>query len=754
MPRSPDTKRSNPYRHQNPFESATKVPKLSVVIPVYNERATIEEVLRRVQDIDIQKEILIIDDGSTDGTRELLRDLADREGIGPTEKSLAAETESQRGRIRVFFQEKNFGKGAALRRGFKESQGQIVIIQDADLEYDPQDYHAMIEPIERGNADVVYGSRFLSGPHRVLLFWHYVGNRILTTLSNMFTNLNLTDVWTCYKAFQREVLENIEIQENRFGFEQEITIKISKGGWRIYEVPISYSGRTYSEGKKITWKDAFSGLWCLLRYSLESARRDSMPIRDIVMDHAVPGASSARSVTASAPEARATIPDRPPPRSVPLWLSPSFVLGTVTLILGVRFFLFIWRHSANLLVFDQWDFLDPFFSGSPGIRELFFEQHGPHREGIGLLVDKVLYPLTHWDVRVDTLTIGVCVFSAMILALVLKRKVIGAFSYSDIAIPMMFLNFLQYEALIGTPNPAYSAFPLLMIVLYCFALLHSNRFIKYSLVLLLNFLLIYTGFGVFMGLVTVGILAVDCYRGLTCRQLGSFALPFASLLIAGVSLGSFFMNYSTVPVTQVVALNANRLLLYPRFISDLFLHFLGADPGSVPTEIFGGAIFLGMVFIFGKHVLELMKRDQAPSGQHLVGTALIGYTLCFSASNAVGRALFGVEQAYSSRYVTLMIPAYLAAYFYLLSRAWRGARALVLGSFVVLMLQSCLRKPYPAINWFTYNKRAWAACYVRTEDIEYCNKLTGFEIHPSPTGTNLKEKLDYLKKHRLNLFAP
>jgi glycosyltransferase involved in cell wall biosynthesis len=252
----------------------TLAPELSVVVPVYNERATIEEILRRIQAVDIEKEILIIDDASTDGTREFLVDLAARPGSGAgvmtsTEGSSGFRADS----IRTFFQEKNYGKGAALRRGFQEARGQIVVVQDADLEYDPQDYLALIEPIRRGQADVVYGSRFLGGPHRVLLFWHYVGNKFLTTLSNALTDLNLSDVWTCYKAFSREVLNQIHLQEDRFGFEQEITVKISKNSWRVYEVPISYFGRNYAEGKKITWRDGLRGLWCMVRYSLEAGRK-------------------------------------------------------------------------------------------------------------------------------------------------------------------------------------------------------------------------------------------------------------------------------------------------------------------------------------------------------------------------------------------------------------------------------------------------------------------------------------------------
>ena len=246
--------------------------RISVVIPVYNERATIAEILLRVQAVDLDKEIVVIDDGSTDGTREFLTELAGCAGAAsPHMTRPKGEAPLRADNLRVFFQDRNRGKGAALRRSFQEAQGEIVIIQDADLEYDPADYHRLIAPIEAGRADVVYGSRFLGGPHRVMFYWHYVGNRVLTSLSDMVTNLNLSDVWTCYKAFKREVLPALDLREDRFGFEQEITIKIAQAGWRIYETPISYYGRTYAEGKKITWKDGVRALWCILRYSLLGA---------------------------------------------------------------------------------------------------------------------------------------------------------------------------------------------------------------------------------------------------------------------------------------------------------------------------------------------------------------------------------------------------------------------------------------------------------------------------------------------------
>ncbi len=244
-------------------------PKLSVVMPVYNERATIEKIVERVQAVGIDKEIIVVDDGSTDGSREFLEALAAAAAHNPGVMELpqtgsALHTDN----IRIFFFEKNRGKGAALRRGFQEARGEIVLVQDADLEYDPQEYRQLILPIEQGVADVVFGTRFQGGSHRVLFFWHYVGNRFLTTLSNMFTNLNLSDVWTCYKVFRKEVLQSIQLREDRFGFEPEVTAKVAKQGWRVYEVPISYYGRTYAEGKKITWRDGLRALWCIARYNL------------------------------------------------------------------------------------------------------------------------------------------------------------------------------------------------------------------------------------------------------------------------------------------------------------------------------------------------------------------------------------------------------------------------------------------------------------------------------------------------------
>jgi glycosyltransferase involved in cell wall biosynthesis len=228
---------------------------LTVIIPVFNEIMTIEAVLQRVESVSLHldREIILVDDCSTDGTREVIERLREERGEG----------------LKCLFHERNRGKGAAIRSGFAVATGDILLIQDADLEYDPVEYPKLLAPILAGKADVVYGSRFVgSQPHRVLLFWHSIGNRLLTLLSNMLTNLNLTDMETCFKVFRKEVVSGLSLRENRFGFEPEITAKISKLNCRIYEVGISYSGRTYAEGKKINWKDGLWAIWCILKYNL------------------------------------------------------------------------------------------------------------------------------------------------------------------------------------------------------------------------------------------------------------------------------------------------------------------------------------------------------------------------------------------------------------------------------------------------------------------------------------------------------
>ena len=223
---------------------------LSVIVPIYNEVNTLEEIIERMDNTGVVKQIVLVDDGSTDGTRDVLKKLEKK----------------KRKDLKIVLHEKNRGKGAAVRTGIEQASGDLILVQDADLEYDPADYPILLEPALNRGADVVYGSRFLGGPHRVLFFWHYIVNRMLTFLSNMLTNLNLTDMEVGYKLFRKEVLKDISIKSERFNFEPEITAKVAKQKIRIFEVPISYDGRTYEEGKKIGWKDGFRAIYCIFKY--------------------------------------------------------------------------------------------------------------------------------------------------------------------------------------------------------------------------------------------------------------------------------------------------------------------------------------------------------------------------------------------------------------------------------------------------------------------------------------------------------
>ena len=235
----------------------TDFPTLSVVIPVYNEESTLEELLAEVSKSEIVTELILIDDCSTDNSLKKIFECKDKLSCTKPEINILIEKNV-----------KNMGKGAAIRKGFEKATSEVIIVQDADLEYDPKEYISLIQPIKDGKADVVYGSRFIGGTHRVLYFWHYMGNKALTLLSNMFSNLNLTDMETCYKMFRREILQNFNLVSNRFGFEPEFTAKVAKAKFKIYELPISYYGRTYDDGKKITWRDGIAAIYHIIRFNL------------------------------------------------------------------------------------------------------------------------------------------------------------------------------------------------------------------------------------------------------------------------------------------------------------------------------------------------------------------------------------------------------------------------------------------------------------------------------------------------------
>jgi len=433
-------------------------------------------------------------------------------------------------------------------------------------------------------------------------------------------------------------------------------------------------------------------------------------------------------------------------------IGPVLAIVAVVAVLGMRFFLVISRYSVNVFYLDQWEYLTPFFRHQPTVGELFFWQNGPHREGIGLLADKFLYPLTHWNARVDAFVVGGTIFFAMLLALLLKRKLYGRLSYSDMAIPVTFLTLQQYEAVIVTPNPAYSGFPLLMVMLYCLALLGRNRLLRYSLILTLNFLLIFTGFGFFMGVVTIGVLLVECCWSWHQTSL-SFGQATAALTIAAASLASFFLHYTFWPAVDCFEIPHRHLLQYPRFTALMFSAFVVPRPLHLSSwlTLLGVTILLVVLGIFCWHLMRVVKDRRQDAD--LVGAVLLGYSLLFAANAAIGRLCLGLGAAFGSRYSTLLIPAFLAVYFYLLSRSWHGRRDFVLALWVLMLLSAAVRKPWEEIRRYSNGKRDWADCYVRTENIPYCDQsAVDFSLHTPFEEIGLKEKLDYLKQHRLNLF--
>jgi hypothetical protein len=417
------------------------------------------------------------------------------------------------------------------------------------------------------------------------------------------------------------------------------------------------------------------------------------------------------------------------------------------LALGYNFFGFISKYSVNVLFFDQWDYMRSFFGGHTTLVDLFRLQHGPHREGVGIIADRFLYPLTNWNVRAESFMIGGCVFVAMLLALLLKRRLFGHFSYSDVSIPLMFLTLAQYETFVGGPNASYGGFPLVMLMLYCVALLERNCFLRYGVVLLLNLFLIYDGWGLFMGIVTIGIFALEGYWRLRHITSTPLALPVAALLIAGASLGSFFIRYKFAPVEGFPPRDP---LSYPRFMALMFSNFVGLRVPVWATWA-GYAILLFALVVLAAQVRRLGTRDCSRDISLILGV-LLSYGILFAASTAVGRVSLGLDQAQVSRYATLLIPAFLALYLYLLSTPSGLRRNIGLVLFAVLLVPNAVRVP-PGARWLADGKRAWIACYLQTENIEHCDQAVGFVIHPRPENTGLRQKLEYLKQHRLSFFA-
>ncbi len=415
---------------------------------------------------------------------------------------------------------------------------------------------------------------------------------------------------------------------------------------------------------------------------------------------------------------------------------PALAVWTLSVALGFRLYLIISKYSVNLPFWDQWDFYRPLFDKA-SLWRLFLWQHGPHREGIGLVLDKFLLDFTHWSTRAEALVIGGLVSVAMLLALHLKRKLFGGgIAFSDVLIPLMFLTPAQWECFTVAPNLSY-AFPLLLIMLYCLAWLQRDALRKYAGVLSLNFVLIYTGFGFFIGLVTLFLLAVDCYqsaRGTTKRP---FPGCFLALIIAGASLGSFFIDYTWNPTVDCFHFPYRQPLAYLWFMSLMFANFFGARMDLTLASFLGLAFLLFTVVVLAKHARSLWK-ERPPSSPNLVITILVTYCLLFSFGAAVGRICLGIGAAQTSRYVTLLIPGLLGAYFHLLTRPRIGNRTTLLVVFFVLLLPGSVQGYRNGLHWYADRKRLWKACYLKNENVEFCDQTTGFKLYWWPQGMHLK----------------
>ena len=407
----------------------------------------------------------------------------------------------------------------------------------------------------------------------------------------------------------------------------------------------------------------------------------------------------------------------------------------------------VWRHSVNFLFWDQWDFYTPLFNHA-SLWQIFIWQHGPHREGIGLVLDKFLLDWTHWSTRAESLLIVAAILSAAAVAVRLKAKLFGKLDYTDFFIPCLFLTLAQIDQLIGVPNPSYSAFPELLIMLYCLAWTMRNRPARYGAILVLNFLLLYTGFGFFMGIVTLVLLALDVRRSL---RVPSSGVPLTALGLALISFASFFYHYRWMPAVSCFVFPDPHPLNYPWFISLELSLFVGVRRSLVLASVLGAGLMLVIAALLLWHGVRLW-RAKCWADLDVTMVALSGFTFLFALNAAIGRVCLGMPAAgQSSRYMGLLVPAFLAMYLHLLS--WRDGtkKAVALTVFALIVLPNTLKMHRDPVE--ENGKRAWQACYLKVEDIDYCDRVTGYPTHWDPAATHLKEKLDYLKRNRLNLFS-
>ena len=426
------------------------------------------------------------------------------------------------------------------------------------------------------------------------------------------------------------------------------------------------------------------------------------------------------------------------------------VVAAIALALELRLFRLIDKNAVNLLFGDQWDFMTSFFERQP-LWRLYVQQYGPHREGLGFVLDKFVFDFTHWNSRAEAFFIFAIMSLAMAAAVWLKHRLFGSITAWDAVIPCLFLTAGQYEIFTGAISPAPQSFPILLLVLYCIAWLHTHLWARYGLVLGMNFLLLYSGYGLFVGLLTPVFLGLEWLRERRSdRSGGSAAL---ALLISLASLGSFFVGYK-FGYRSVCAVEAHGIAPRMRYVGLMFANFLRIKGTGVVPSLAGLLLLAGAAGIFLGSLRNLMKTEEDSTRR--VIAILFGYSLVVATAAAVGRLCLGMQYAQSSRYVTYLIPAFLGFYFRILQMERPQARKIVLG---LMMISTGIpaiwlsRSDKGTLRWLSSGKQAWRACYLQSEDIARCDAVSRFPVYPNPEAVHLKEKLEYLKRNQLNLYS-
>jgi len=438
-------------------------------------------------------------------------------------------------------------------------------------------------------------------------------------------------------------------------------------------------------------------------------------------------------------------------------VNKSFLIGlfllSVSGLLIWRLFSFISHYAVNILYFDQWSFYSPLFHYK-NVWQVFSFQHGPHRQGTGLIVTALLANVTHWNSRADAFAVGILLCLALLCALLLKWRLFGSLTFIDVIIPFIFLTLFQYEALVVVPNLSYGVFPVLLIMMYCLALTLENSGVRYLIILGLNFLLIYTGFGVFMGLITMLLLSIDIYQNRQHKK--GLIQPGAAFFLALVSNLSFLISYRFNPAIPNFIFSVSYLPQYPVFISLMLAAFWGWHArvlGQIIAITAGAFLFLILAAVLIFHIRRLLRNGLYFDRKSLAVAVLIGYSLLFCLNTAIGRMPLGLQQAQVSRYLTLLIPAYLALYFHLQTIRAANLRRLYLSAYLVMSIAGSL--PLGIIDSLalkTYTDKVnWKTCYLQHEDVALCDQLTQFQIFPF-NDDDFQSKLLYLKEQHLNLF--